>query len=58
MQLIGAKPSKKVVLMRDGQEVGEIFIESKIADKNQINNASFVSKSYRQANTEAINSEQ
>ena len=44
--------------MRDGQEVGEIFIESKIADKNQINNASFVSKSYRQANTEAINSEQ
>lgn len=56
--MIGAKPSKKVVLMRDGQEVGEIFIESKIGDKNQINNVSFVSNSYRQANTEAINSEQ
>lgn len=25
-QLIGPKPSKKVVLMKDGQEVGEVYV--------------------------------
>lgn len=45
LQLIGPKPTKKVILMKDGFEVGEIYVESRIADKNQLNNSSFVSNS-------------
>ena len=44
-QLIGSKPSKKVILMKDGHEVGEVYMESKITDKNQIHNISYISTS-------------
>lgn len=31
--------------MKDGHEVGEVYMESKITDKNQINNISYISTS-------------
>lgn len=44
LQLIGEKPSKKIILMKDGHEVGQAYIQCKIIDRNQmLNNSSMIS---------------
>lgn len=37
LELIGTKPSKKVVLIKEGFEAGEVYIDSRIVDESKAN---------------------